>query len=111
MNIARASDLAFEVRVADVPLFPGALELARKGVFSGGAKRGRTTLGPEVEIGGGLEDARVNLLFDAETSGGLLIVLPEAHAAALERELNARELPVVRIGRFDAYRGKRIVLR
>ncbi|MSR61533.1 MAG: selenide, water dikinase SelD [Planctomycetes bacterium] len=111
MNIARASELAFEIRVGDVPLFPGALELARKGLFSGGAKRGRTTLAPEVEVGGGLEEARVNLLFDAETSGGLLIVLPEAHAAALERELNARDLPVVRIGRFEARREKRILLR
>jgi selenide,water dikinase len=110
MNIARASDLAFEIRVADVPLFPGALELARRGLFSGGAKRGRASLGPEVEVGGGLEPARVDLLFDAETSGGLLIVLPESRAAALERELAARDLPVVRIGAFRAFAGKRIVL-
>src|SRR5262245_10282702 len=111
MNIARASELAFEIRVSDVPLFPGALDLARKGVFSGASKRGRTTLGPEVEIGSGLEEARVSLMFDAETSGGLLIVLPEARAGALERELRVRELPVQRIGRFAPYRGKRILLR
>jgi len=111
LNIARASDLSLELVLADVPLFPGALELARKGVFSGAAKRGRTTLGPEVEVASGLEEARVNLVFDAETSGGLLIVLPEGRAGALERELRARELPVVRIGRFGAFRGKRIRLR
>src|SRR5262245_19065296 len=48
MNIARASDLSFEIRVADVPLFPGAYELAEKQLFSGAAKRGRKALGPEV---------------------------------------------------------------
>src|SRR6185436_9190653 len=111
MNIARASGVAFEFVVADMPLFPGALELARKGLFSGGAARGRRTLGPEVEVGAGLEEARVDLLFDAETSGGLLIVLPEERAGALERELRARDLPVLRIGRCVEQRGKRIFLR
>ena len=111
MNIARASGLALELVVADAPLFPGALDLARKGVFSGGAKRGRAALGAEVEIGGGLDEARVNLLFDAETSGGLLIVLPEASAPTLERELRVRDLPVVRVGRCLPYAGKRILLR
>jgi selenide,water dikinase len=111
MNIARASDVAFEFALADVPLFPGALELARKGLFSGGAGRGRRTLGPEVEVASGLEEPLVNLAFDAETSGGLLIVLPEGRAATLERELRARSLPVARIGRCSEYRGKRILLR
>jgi len=111
MNIARASGVALEFVLRDVPLFPGALELAKKGLFSGGAERGRRALGPEVEIASGLEEPRVNLVFDAETSGGLLIVLPEGRAAALERELRARELPVARIGRCSEFRGKRILLR
>jgi selenide,water dikinase len=110
LNIARASRLTFEVRVSAVPLFPGALELAQKGLFSGGAKRGRAALAKEVSIGSGLGEARVNLLFDAETSGGLLIVLPEARASALERELRARDLPVVCIGRFVEPRAERVAL-
>jgi selenide,water dikinase len=110
MNIARASDLTFTIRVADVPLFPGALELARRNLFSGGAKRGREALGAEVEFGAGLEPARVGLLFDAETSGGLLICVPASRARELERELAARDLPVHCVGEFQARREKRIVL-
>lgn len=110
MNIARASALTLELGVAAMPLFPGALELAKKGLFSGGAARGRSALGEEVEIAAGLEEARVNLLFDAETSGGLLIVLPESRGAALERELRARDLLVARVGRCVEYEGKRIRL-
>jgi selenide,water dikinase len=100
LNIARASELTFRIRAAEVPLFPGVIELARRGLFSGGAKRGREALGGEVKIGGGLEDALVGLLFDAETSGGLLIVVPLAAAGALEAALRARDLPVERVGEF-----------
>jgi selenide,water dikinase len=81
-------------------LFPGVLELSRRGLNSGGAKRGRAGLKDEVSIAAGLDEARVNLLFDAETSGGLLICVAPSDAPKLETELRARSLPVHRIGEF-----------
>jgi selenide,water dikinase len=111
MNIARSSELTLELVLDRVPLFEGALELARKGLFSGGAQRGRQALGGDVDVGAGLEEARVNLLFDAETSGGLLIVLPEERAAQLERELEQRGLPVACVGRFKPREEQHIQLR
>ncbi len=112
LNVARASDLSFRIRVSDVPLFPGALELARRGLFSGASKRGRTTLADEVLIGGGIPEPLVGLCFDAETSGGLLIVVPPQSAPALEAALRARELPVHAVGEFArrAQGGPRIEL-
>jgi selenide,water dikinase len=104
-NIAVASGLTLRIDASRVPLFPGALELSRKGSNSGGAKRGRASLAEEVSIGKGLEEALVNLLFDAETSGGLLIVVAPGDAAALERALAARSLPVERVGELGASRG------
>lgn len=100
MNIARASKLCFRIRTADVPLFPGALELAERGLYSGGAKRSREALGDDVAIGGGIAEALVGLHFDAETSGGLLIVVSPADAGTLETELAKRGLPVCRVGEF-----------
>jgi len=100
MNVARASDLTLVLELGNVPVFDGALELARKGLFSGGAKRGRKALGDDVAIADGLEEAHVSLLFDAETSGGLMIVVPPDQAEKLERELEGRGLPVARIGAF-----------
>ena len=111
MNIARASDLTFEVDTASVPLFGDVMSLAKRGLFSGGAKRGRASLGAEVEVAGGLAQPLVDLLFDAETSGGLLIVLAESEAGRLEAALRAEELPVRRIGSFRSFTGKRIRLR
>ncbi len=104
-NIAVASKVTLRIESARVPLFPGVLELSRRGLNSGGAKRGRATLAHEVNLASGLDEALVNLLFDAETSGGLLIVVAPDDAATLERELTARSLPVHRIGAFSAAGG------
>jgi selenide,water dikinase len=108
INVARASALTLVLELHAIPVFPGALELARKGLFSGGAKRGRKALGDDVGIADDLEEAHVSLCFDAETSGGLLIAIGEDRAADLERELAARGLPVARIGRFTA-KGERSI--
>jgi selenide,water dikinase len=110
-NIAAASGLTLRIETARVPLFGDVLELARRGLNSGGAKRGRTALAPEVSIAPGLEDALVNLMFDAETSGGLLIAIPPGSAAALERELRARGQLVAPIGEFVAASGVNVELR
>jgi len=97
-NIAAASAVTLRLELARAPLFPGALELARAGFTSGGAKRGRSGLAADVSIRAGLDETLVNLVFDAETSGGLLICVPAAAAPQLERELAARELPVRAVG-------------
>jgi len=97
-NIAAASAVTLRLELARAPLFPGALELARAGFNSGAAKRGRTGLAADVSIRAGLDETLVNLVFDAETSGGLLICVPAAAAAKLERELAARDLPVCAVG-------------
>jgi len=109
-NVAMASEACLRIRVSDVPLFPGALELARQGLVTGGAKRGQTALGATVRIGAGLEEPLVNLLFDAETSGGLLIVVDAADASALERALGENEVAVHCIGELVPRDGHAIEL-
>ncbi len=107
-NIAKASRLTFRLESARAPLFPGVLELSRLGHNSGGAKRGRVGLKDEVRVAPGLDEPLVNLLFDAETSGGLLIVVSPSDAATLERELAARALPIECIGEFIAPSGVQV---
>lgn len=104
-NIGRASGVTLAIDLAAVPLFPGVHELAAAGNTSGGSKRGRAGLAEHVSIADGCDETRVALAFDAETSGGLLIAVPDDQAAALERELAARELPVERIGEVRASTG------
>jgi len=107
-NVATASGLCLRLWASDVPLFPGVLELARRGLFSGGAARSRKALAAEVEVAAGLDEARTGLLFDAETSGGLLIAIAPDRAAALEAELAERGLPVHAVGELVSFAGARV---
>ena len=107
-NIAKSSHVTLRLDLARAPIFDGALELARAGILSGGAKRGRAALADVVSIRAGLEDALVNLVFDAETSGGLLIALPPATADALVRRLHSDGLPGAIVGHVEAGEGVRV---
>ncbi len=105
LNMASASGVALQIEAAAVPLFPGAFELAAKGLCSGGAKRGRKSLLERVIWSAGLDETLVNIFFDAETSGGLLIAIKPELAADLEQELGERGLPVNDIGEVVAMGG------
>ncbi|HVS19423.1 MAG TPA: selenide, water dikinase SelD [Planctomycetota bacterium] len=100
-NLARASGVTLAFDAARVPFFGRALELSAAGHNSGGAKRGRAHLGDAVELAASLDEALVRLLFDAETSGGLLIAIAPDAAATLERELALRDVPVCRVGEVE----------
>jgi selenide, water dikinase len=80
--IARESRLTLEIELRALPLLPGALELA-EAHQAGGLKANRAEFEPRVEYGGRAEAARKALLYDPQTSGGLLVLLPEAGAEAL----------------------------
>lgn len=109
-NVAKASGVTLHIELSRVPVFPGALELASAGHCSGGAKRGRTGLANEVRIGGGASEGMLNVVFDAETSGGLLIAISPGSASTLERELQARGVLVACIGSFIAVSGVHVEL-
>jgi selenide,water dikinase len=79
-----ASGVGLALRLVDIPVLPGALALAEKGTFSGGMKRNRMyleeTLGARgrLSLGPSVGAAHAGLLFESETSGGLLFaVAPE----------------------------------
>ena len=97
-NVAAASGVTVCFDTTALPIFPGALELARDGVVSGGSGRGKAALGEVVRIDPGVDQAIVDISFDAETSGGLLIFVAEAKRSALEAELSARSVPVQAVG-------------
>lgn len=92
-NLAQASRVAFVIEAAKLPLYAGAGALARKGVFSGGAARGRAALGARVEVAAGVPEWLAAIGFDAETSGGLLVSVPAAGAAAFRAAFPAGEQP------------------
>ena len=89
-NMLLARNVAAEIDAAAVPLLPKAVELVERGAIPGGTKRNQEALAAQVNMDGEIPDPVRTLLFDAQTSGGLLIAVdPDrvgALIAALERE-------------------------
>jgi selenide,water dikinase len=90
-EMVEASGVGIAIRAEDVPVLPGALRLAEQGQFSGGMKRNRRhleqTLGSQgrLALASTLSPALAGLLFESETSGGLLFsVHPGRLADALD---------------------------
>ena len=84
--VARESRLTLEIDAASLPLLPGARELAPS-FQAGGLKANRRQFEPQVEYAGHADDALTALLYDPQTSGGLLLLVPAAEVKALQADL------------------------
>jgi selenide,water dikinase len=89
LEMVLASGVGVTIDASRLPILPGALDLAERGQFSGGMKRNRrhveSHLGPRLAIAGDVGPALASLLFESETSGGLLFsVQVEAAGDVLE---------------------------
>jgi selenide,water dikinase len=99
-EVVHASGLAAELDAAAVPLYPGARALAEAGVLPGGSRRNADYFGRWVEIADSVDAAARALLFDAQTSGGLLICVPGARTGALVAALGQRGVLAAEVGRL-----------
>ncbi|MGH2808810.1 MAG: selenide, water dikinase SelD, partial [Actinomycetota bacterium] len=81
-----------------IPVLEEAFELAEQGVLPGGSKRNYDAARDLVDAGG-LDRASKLVLFDAQTSGGLLIAVESSKTAALVSALEARDVRGHVIGR------------
>jgi selenide,water dikinase len=86
-EMANGSGATIEIEAASVRFLPGALDYARQGAIPGGLKNNREFASCAVDIAANISPEIENLLYDPQTSGGLLISLPEPDAALLERQL------------------------
>ncbi len=89
--IARESRLTLELEAAALPLLPRALELAPR-FQPGGLEANRRAFEPQVEVQGRLEAALEALLYDPQTSGGLLVLVPLEHVEPLLAEIEGARL-------------------
>ncbi len=77
VEMASASDVTFELNVQDIPYFDDAVEYAKMGLVPAGAYKNRQYSAGEVDMGN-VEEHFIDLLYDPQTSGGLLVsVRPE----------------------------------
>jgi selenide,water dikinase len=104
IEMAEGAGLALELDAQALPLAEGALQLVRDGVKSGGCTRGQAHYGGRVRMGADVDPALAEMVFDAETSGGLLLAIAERDvdkAVQRLRDVGAPSHAVV--GRFVAH--------
>jgi selenide, water dikinase len=103
--------VSFEIDHAAFDYFPGAVEAAREGHLSGGLKNNRAFVSDCAEFAPGVVAEYQDLLFDPQTSGGLLVaVAPEAAEAALA-SLQRLGVAARRVGRVVAKRSPLLAVR
>lgn len=111
LEMARASGTRFVFEAAALPALPGAIELARQGVETGGAAHNRRFVAPGLAIAEGVPPELVALAHDPQTSGGLLAAAPPETLAAIESALDHSQISHWRVGHVEAASGPGLTLR
>ena len=89
--------LACRIDAKAVPVLPGAWEAAEGFLYTAAGQRNRNHTGPFVQFEK-VPFAMEEILFDPQTSGGLLLAAAPQDAAGLEAELQAAGLPAAIVG-------------
>lgn len=98
-EMASGSGVSIVLEARSLPVLPGARRLARAGCLTGGCRRNREYLEPNLSIGRSVARDLVDVAMDPQTSGGLLIAVPEGRAQELVVALRRRGMKrAARIG-------------
>ena len=88
LEMAMASQVGMVIHSKNIPLLPEAMDYARLGLLTGGGHSNRQFFSCRVEAHGNLSPLLMDILYDPQTSGGLLISLPSDQAQNLVETLN-----------------------
>jgi selenide,water dikinase len=108
LEIAERSGVQVLLKGESLPLLPGALDYARAGVDFGGLQRNREQLADRVTLPEGLPEAMARLLFDPQTSGGLLIAVPGENVLPLVAALTGEGYAAAVVG--EVWEGEGVVV-
>ena len=89
LEMARASGVRVAIDAESVPLLPGALDYARLGFIPSGSHANRMYCSPYTTCVSPLDEALESLLFDAQTSGGLVLAVAAEQVSSVSEELLA----------------------
>lgn len=107
-EVALKSNVAITISGTSVPLLPGVVDYAAAGHTSGGLGRNRdhyASAGSGIRFGAGVDPVLQTVLYDPQTSGGLLLAVDPEQTETLALEFASAELPLWEIGRVDSGSG------
>jgi len=109
IEAATSSKARFDIRFDSLPLLPFAQGYANRGLFPGGAFDNLHHFGKDVKVSANITEAQKMLLFDPQTSGGLLFAVPAEKASPLIRAANRQHVALWHIGEVTRGKGIRII--
>lgn len=98
-ELASSSNGTLHIEFSRLPLMSGAAEYAERLLFPGGSKKNQTAFGSLVHFCEEFTPAEQLIVFDAQTSGGLLLAIPPAGLERFAREMERFEEPWWQIGK------------
>lgn len=108
-EMARASKVTLEIWVDNIPVLPGARELAAMGLIPAGTYANRDFLAAQLKIPIGMKPETSAILFDPQTSGGLLISIPASGLDLIMKELHKEGVRAVIVGKVKE-KGKELII-
>ena len=98
LEMANASGVGFRLEMEKIPFVSCAQKYAGQGTFPGGAYDNRLHFGPKVRFATGISEEEQMLLFDPQTSGGLLLPVPGSKVAVFLKRAEELGQPAWVIG-------------
>jgi selenide,water dikinase len=108
VEMATASGVALKFDFAKIPFLAGARKYADQGIFPGGAFDNKEHFEPNVEFSNSIDEPGQMLLFDPQTSGGLLLGVPREKLDAFLARAGELDQPAWAIG--EVLSGSRILV-
>ncbi len=91
LEMVTASRIGMVIQSKEIPLLSGVMEYAGLGLIPGGAHSNRRFYSCRVEVNSSVSNLLMDILYDPQTSGGLLISLPPDQAEALVEALKKED--------------------
>ena len=98
LEMARASGKEITLTISQVPFIQTALAFARMGFFPAGAYTNKKYCEQNISVAAGIDAIETDMLFDPQTSGGLIFALPEEKARPAVAALNEKNAAAQIIG-------------
>ncbi len=105
LEMADLSGVALALEAGAIPLMNGAAGYAERGYIAGGSADNRSHYGARISFEPGNDEPLPTLLFDAQTSGGLLLAVPEENLEGFLEAAAAEQLPAWVVGEVVAGEG------
>jgi selenide,water dikinase len=110
-EMAKGSEVTFELSIDQIPMLDGTRELAEKGIVPGGSKANERWLQGCVHYADSITDVERSILCDAITSGGLLVSLPSDEAEQYVAAMHDAGAQATIIGKVVKKQDKSIVVK